>query len=116
MISSSDFVLLGAIAVTAFVGARAGSRGRSDAAQAARLEQKIDLVLSQLGTESPVSPSSPPSIPMAVPLAPTMTDSVVDQIRRGRKIEAIKLYREQHPGTGLKEAKEAVDQMERLLQ
>ena len=41
--------------------------------------------------------------------------SVEDAIRAGHKIEAIKLYRE-HAGAGLKEAKDAVEEMERRLQ
>jgi ribosomal protein L7/L12 len=43
------------------------------------------------------------------------TDATVeDFVRRGQTIEAIKLYREQH-SVGLKEAKDAVDAMERRL-
>ena len=34
--------------------------------------------------------------------------SILDLMQRGRKIEAIKLYREEH-GVGLREAKEAVE-------
>ena len=37
-----------------------------------------------------------------------LPDNVVDALRRGNKIEAIKLLREQ-TGAGLKEAKDAVD-------
>ena len=37
---------------------------------------------------------------------------VIDAVRRGNKIEAIKLLRE-HAGIGLKEAKDAVDAFER---
>ena len=50
----------------------------------------------------------------AVPVAPLVsapTASVHDLLREGRKIEAIKLYREQS-GLGLKEAKDAVEAME----
>ncbi len=45
----------------------------------------------------PPSPSSPP-------------ESLQDLLRAGKKLHAIKLYREQH-GVGLKEAKEAVEAM-----
>ncbi len=38
-----------------------------------------------------------------------LPDNVLDALRRGRKIEAIKLLRKQR-GIGLKEAKDAVDQ------
>ncbi len=50
----------------------------------------------------------------AVPVATSVsapTASVHDLLREGRKIEAIKLYREQS-GLGLKEAKDAVEAME----
>ena len=36
-------------------------------------------------------------------------------LREGQKIQAIKAYREQHPGVGLREAKEAVEEMQREL-
>jgi ribosomal protein L7/L12 len=41
-------------------------------------------------------------------------DSVEAAILAGRKIEAIKLYREEH-GVGLKEAKEAVEAIQRSM-
>ena len=37
-------------------------------------------------------------------------DQLLDLLRRGRKIEAIKVYRAQH-GAGLKEAKDAVESL-----
>ncbi|GAG75843.1 unnamed protein product [marine sediment metagenome] len=40
--------------------------------------------------------------------SPGITQEIVDLVRMGRKIEAIKLYREE-TGAGLKEAKEAID-------
>lgn len=63
-----------------------------------RLEHKLDLVLAKLGVEEPV-------------------DDVVDEqldelLRRGKKIQAIKRYREL-TGLGLKEAKDEVDRMNR---
>jgi ribosomal protein L7/L12 len=62
------------------------------------LEQKVDLILKHLGVEyveqSPRCPLSPEVQAMA--RAP------------GRKIQAIKLHREQ-TGVGLKEAKDAVE-------
>ena len=55
---------------------------------------------------SPDAPLSPG--PEAGALSP-----VADLLFAGRKIDAIKLYREQvKPGAGLKEAKEAVEQLE----
>ncbi len=46
--------------------------------------------------------------PPASPVRADASDSIEGLIRGGRKIEAIKLYREQH-GVGLREAKEAVE-------
>lgn len=43
--------------------------------------------------------------------ADPITPAIAEAIRSGRKIEAIKLYREAH-GVGLKEAKDAVDAYE----
>lgn len=45
-------------------------------------------------------------------LTEQQTTEVIDCLQRGRKIEAIKRYRE-FTGTGLKEAKEAVEALER---
>jgi hypothetical protein len=40
---------------------------------------------------------------------PTPEPEVVILVGQGRKIQAIKRYREQNPGTGLKEAKDVID-------
>lgn len=48
--------------------------------------------------------------PWSVPPWP----EVVDLLRRGKKIEAIKVYR-QYSGLGLKEAKDVVDEVDRRL-
>ena len=60
-----------------------------------RLERKLDALLEHYGIELP-SGMSPD----------------VQQLARDprKKIEAIKLHREDHPGLGLKEAKEAVEE------
>ncbi len=48
------------------------------------------------------------------PGRPRPADEEVEGLmREGRKIAAIKAYREQHPGMGLKEAKDAVERLER---
>ncbi|MFN7020177.1 MAG: hypothetical protein ACK4WH_02460 [Phycisphaerales bacterium] len=60
----------------------------------ARIERKLDLLLSHLGIAEP---------------APDHAD-IRELARSGRKIEAIKLYRER-TGAGLAEAKAAVDAM-----
>lgn len=54
--------------------------------------------------------SSVPLTEPAGPEDPALTNQVVNLLGRGEKIEAIKLYR-QHLGVGLKEAKEAVEQI-----
>ncbi|WP_351224794.1 ribosomal protein L7/L12 [Streptomyces sp. NPDC002133] len=58
------------------------------------IERKVDLVLDHLGIRETV-----PEL-----------DRVAGLVREGRKIEAIKVYR-QLTGAGLKEAKEAVERM-----
>ncbi len=61
------------------------------------LERKINLILNHLGIKDDAT-----------------ADVVRDLIMRGQKIEAIRLYRQQS-GVSLKEAKEAVDQMQASL-
>ena len=63
-----------------------------------RLEQKVDFLLRELGLDAKEQASVPPP------------DDIIMLVRQGRKIEAIKLYREK-TGVGLKEAKDAVDRM-----
>lgn len=59
-----------------------------------RIERKLDLILEHLGVEDEITAS--------------LSDAVLDALRRGRKIEAIKHYREE-TGCGLREAKEVID-------
>ncbi|MDF3302990.1 ribosomal protein L7/L12 [Streptomyces tropicalis] len=59
-----------------------------------RIERKLDLVLEHLGLR------------LEVP----RVDEVQGLVREGKRIEAIKVYREA-TGAGLKEAKEAVDRL-----
>ena len=54
---------------------------------------------------SPASPAATSASPVVAP------PSVTDALRRGNKIEAIKLMRE-HTGLGMKDAKDAVDALE----
>ncbi len=51
---------------------------------------------------------------MPAPMSPELTKQITDTIYAGRKIEAIKLYRE-HSGQGLKESKDFIDALEREL-
>ena len=66
-----------------------------------RLEKKTDAIMQHLGLAY-----EPP--------APGGSDTVTGLIRAGKKIEAIKTYREE-TGAGLKEAKEAVEAMQDRL-
>ncbi len=69
----------------------------SDSASDARLrsiERKLDLIMAHLGLEDAADDMEP----------------YRDLARQGRKIEAIKLYREA-TGAGLAEAKAAIDQL-----
>jgi hypothetical protein len=59
-----------------------------------RLERKLDLILGHLGLE----------------YKDELLDRVGDLVAQGRKIEAIKVYR-QATGVGLKEAKDAVERL-----
>jgi ribosomal protein L7/L12 len=69
-----------------------------------RIERKLDLVLQELGVAMPQSEDQ----------GSGLEAEIKAEIRRGNKISAIKLYREM-TGTGLKEAKDAVDEIERHL-
>lgn len=60
-----------------------------------RLEGKVDLLLKHAGLEEPPLPRQ---------------DEVVALVRAGKKIEAIKVYREA-TGVGLAEAKSAVERL-----
>jgi hypothetical protein len=71
---------------------------RSRIAVLSRVEAKLDLLLKQANIKFDPYAS--------VPL------DIVQALREGRKIEAIKLYR-QSSGVGLKEAKDFVEEVER---
>ncbi len=66
-----------------------------------RLERKVDILLREAGIEIEENEETP---------FPDM-DDVRDLLKRRRKIEAIKVYR-QKTGAGLKEARDAVESME----
>jgi ribosomal protein L7/L12 len=73
-----------------------------------RLENKVDFLFQELGLQEKYQAEQSQTasqLGMA---------EIVALLRMNRKIEAIKLYR-QMTGTGLKEAKDAVDSMERLM-
>jgi hypothetical protein len=64
------------------------------------LERKVDLILGELGLEYEEREDSFPGL-----------DEVKDLLRQGRKIHAIKVYR-QKTGVGLREARDAVERIE----
>ena len=86
-------VLVGLLMV--FIGSRGQERART-AARLAAIERKLDAVMAHQGITEP---------------RPELPD-VVSELQMGRKIQAIKIYRER-TGTGLAEAKEAVEQIAR---
>lgn len=65
-----------------------------------RLERKLDAILVHLGVEFP-------------DMSPELRQEIQQLVNQGKKIEAIKLYREQ-TGAGLKEAKDAVESLPML--
>jgi ribosomal protein L7/L12 len=67
----------------------------------ARLEGQVELLLGRLGFGDAFPRSSGDA-------------EIEDLLRRGKKIEAVKRYRER-TGLGLKEAKDAVDEIERRI-
>jgi ribosomal protein L7/L12 len=84
-------VILGLVVVSASVGRRETERRQI---RLAIVERKLDAVLDHLGVEVPE-----PHVQQVEAL-----------LRRGKTIEAIKVYREA-TGAGLREAKEAVDRL-----
>ncbi|MFJ7155165.1 ribosomal protein L7/L12 [Streptomyces sp. NPDC101118] len=77
--------------ITASVNARVQEVAR----RADRLDRKLDLIMAHLGISEP---------------EPAGLDRVRALLRDGKKIEAIKVYREL-TGEGLKEAKDAVEKL-----
>ena len=88
--AGSLVVALALIAAVVSIGSRAS---RPDP-RLARVERKLDLILEHLGLRE-----EDPRL-----------DEVAALVRDGRKIQAIKVYREA-TGAGLKEAKDAVDRL-----
>jgi hypothetical protein len=87
-----------ALLVTLLIRARLDLIARQ-IATISRMEGKLDLLLKQAGLEyDPYKSISP---------------RVVDLLKQGKKIEAIKCYREENAGVGLKDAKEYVEEVQR---
>ena len=91
------------LAVAYFVGLLAlffsmSSRTQPQTRRLARIERKLDRIMSHLGIADDADAHDP----------------VRELLLQGHKIDAIKAYRER-TGAGLKDAKDAVDEMERQL-
>ena len=97
---SHDSALYAAIAILILAGLLSFSRSTTgnDQSRLARLEAKVNLMLDKLG----IAHDSP-------------GDEVRDYLRQGMKINAIKAYRQQYPGVGLKDAKDSVEAMEQQM-
>lgn len=78
------------LAIAAVSGRIQGRSGSAESLRLARLERKLDRILALLGLEV-----EPPE------------DGLKEVLQGGQKIEAIRLYREQHP-VGLKDAVERI--------
>ncbi|MEY9895612.1 ribosomal protein L7/L12 [Catenulispora sp. MAP5-51] len=76
----------------------------------AAVEEKLDRLLAHLGLDGDGDGGPAP----AVPAAPNAEAHIRALIQAGKKIQAIKAYREV-TGQGLKEAKDAVEAMERNM-
>ena len=92
------------------------SQAKSEADRLTRLEDKLDRLLEALNvplTTSPLRPLSTSSLSAtSQPDIDNIANNEVGQfLRRGQKINAIKVYREQ-TGMGLKDSKDAVDALE----
>lgn len=73
-------------------------------ARVSRLEKKVDAMAGELGLEGGEFAAKSGAYPEIEAL-----------LSAGQKIEAIKLYRQTNPAMGLKEAKDAVEEIERNM-
>ena len=71
------------------------------------LEEKLQIVYRKLNMDY-ANPNS------AINSDPALSPQIQDALRRGNKIEAIKIYREM-TGVGLAEAKQAIDRAEPFI-
>ncbi|WP_251020398.1 ribosomal protein L7/L12 [Streptomyces sp. ISL-98] len=92
---NTEMLFLALLVVVVLVGSITDGRIKRTTRNVARLERKIDLILGQLGIQE----------------ADPELDRVNALLRDGKKIPAIKLYRE-ITGADLVEAKNAVERME----
>lgn len=83
----------------------------------AAIEEKLDRLLAHLGIDEEAQPGTvAPLAPAGQALKPAGFDGevILTLIQSGKKIQAIKAYRKA-TGAGLKDAKEAVEGMERTM-
>ena len=92
-----DYAVIGVLMFLVTSGTAIARSGPSKSAQHRRLEAKLDAILTHFGITIPESISGG-----------ELSQAVRDLANQGRKIEAIKVYREE-TGVGLKEAKDAVE-------
>ena len=80
----------------------------------AAIEEKLDRLLAHLGIDDDAPAASFDGAGQPRRLAGANGDAVVALIQAGKKIQAIKAYREA-TGMGLKDAKDAVENIERNI-
>ena len=93
------YLLAAGFTVLAIIVSIVRVRNRVRRSDIERLERKLDSVIHHLGLEQE--------------LLPKASDRVKTHISTGNMIDAIRAYREENPGVGLKEAKEAVEELQR---
>jgi ribosomal protein L7/L12 len=90
----ATFWLLAALFLVVLASSWTDARN-NDGVRLARLERKVDLILRHLGLDSNQD----------------VNPQIIELMQSGRKIQAIKLYRQQ-TGVGLKEAKDYVESLQ----
>ncbi|GAB2702420.1 hypothetical protein [Nocardia thraciensis] len=76
-----------------------------------RIERKLDAIMRHLQIADPLPP---PPVSPSQPVVDGFRMAEVDELlTQGKKIQAIKVYRELYPATSLKAAKDAVEARER---
>lgn len=107
--SSLGIVDLAVVTVAAVLALIAMANTNQLMARTKRIEGKLDHALRQFGA---LDPSQPASTPLGAPVAPSAADvqGVQESLLNGRKVEAIKRYREA-TGADLRTAKRAVEEL-----
>ncbi|HEX5323551.1 MAG TPA: ribosomal protein L7/L12 [Capsulimonadaceae bacterium] len=90
------------------------SKGRQTATRLTALEDEVRALRERLGIPQSLTYGQTTEFPATASIPPGPMAEIESEIRQGKKINAIKVYREQ-TGVGLKEAKDAVEAMERRI-